>query len=140
MKFRASIIGVVLLVCAVQLYGQQLDSTSHNMLYQCLGPHSSPPGVMTRPCKPDLGGAQTQQPWSRADSPDEAGTIITFDVPGAVNGTVASSINAAGAITGSYFDVNFISHGFLRAPEGAFTTFDVPGDVFVGLTDERRRK
>src|SRR5262249_21425603 len=64
------------------------------------------------------------------------GTITTFDVPGAVNGTEAGSgkvggppINQAGAITGTYFDANFVGHGFLRAPDGGLTTFDVPGAV-----------
>jgi hypothetical protein len=57
------------------------------------------------------------------------GTFTTFDVPGAVNGTSPASINPAGAITGTYNDVNFVGHGFLRASDGTFTTFDVPGAV-----------
>ena len=31
-----------------------------------------------------------------------------------------------GAITGFYVDING-AHGFLRSPDGTFTTFDVPG-------------
>lgn len=61
------------------------------------------------------------------------GTITTFDPPGAVatsgsdlNG-FHSSINAAGAITGAYQTADFLLHGFLRAPDGTFTTFDPPG-------------
>jgi hypothetical protein len=57
------------------------------------------------------------------------GTFVTFDAPGAVDGTVPYSINATGAITGTYHDANFIGHGFLRDSDGVFTTFDVPGDV-----------
>src|SRR3981081_1547817 len=57
------------------------------------------------------------------------GSFTTFDVPGAVNGTFPSSINPAGAITGSYNDVNFVGHGFLRDKDGTFITFDVPGAV-----------
>jgi hypothetical protein len=53
-------------------------------------------------------------------------TIITFDVPGA-QATEPSSINSAGVITGRSVDVNRVSHGFLRAPSGSFTGFDVPG-------------
>jgi hypothetical protein len=44
------------------------------------------------------------------------GTITTFDVPGAVNGTRPVAINPAGAITGSYFDASRVSHGFVRSP------------------------
>ena len=61
-----------------------------------------------------------------SQSDDEA-TIITFDAPGAVNATFVSGINPAGAITGFYRDVNFVYHGFLRAPDGAITTLDAPG-------------
>ena len=61
------------------------------------------------------------------------GKLTTFDAPGAgaiagsFNGTSPSSINDLGAITGSYPDANGFNHGFLRSPEGKFTTFDVPG-------------
>jgi hypothetical protein len=55
------------------------------------------------------------------------GSFTTFDVPGAVNGTFPSSINPAGAITGSYYDVNFVGHGFLRAKNGTLVSFDAPG-------------
>src|ERR1700688_1230781 len=57
----------------------------------------------------------------------QGGTIITFDAPGAVNGTEALAMNPAGSITGFYFDANFVPHGFLRAKNGSFTTFDAPG-------------
>jgi hypothetical protein len=60
------------------------------------------------------------------------GALITFDVPGAVNGTYPASINSAGAITGSYVDANFLGHGFLRAKDGTLSTFDVPGAVLIG--------
>lgn len=51
--------------------------------------------------------------------------IITFDPPGSVQ-TMPMSINAAGAITGSYSD-GTTTHGFLRMPDSTFTTFDAPG-------------
>ena len=35
----------------------------------------------------------------------------------------------AGTITGSYTDANNAGHGFLRARDGTFTTFDPPGAV-----------
>ena len=59
------------------------------------------------------------------------GAIITFDAPGAgtgpQQGTLAYAINQAGTIAGYYFDSNPVTHGFLRAPDGSFTTFDAPG-------------
>jgi len=52
------------------------------------------------------------------------------DVPGAGTGpslgTLPSSINAQGAITGNYLDANNVTHGFLRDQQGKITTFDVP--------------
>jgi hypothetical protein len=57
------------------------------------------------------------------------GTFITFDAPGAVQGTFPASINHAGAITGYYNDANSVSHGFVRTRYGAFITFDAPGAV-----------
>jgi hypothetical protein len=61
------------------------------------------------------------------------GTFTNFEAPGSdtnpndFNGTLPNAINDAGAITGAYYDVNSVGHGFLRSPEGAFVTFDVPG-------------
>ena len=68
-----------------------------------------------------------------------AGTrIITFDAPGA--GTMAGQgtgcfagtdcsvlINNFGAITGYYLDANNVYHGFVRSPDGKFTSFEAPG-------------
>jgi hypothetical protein len=69
-------------------------------------------------------------------SPD--GTITTFEAPGAdlkpadAEGTNASGINALGVITGYYGDSNGVIHGFLRGPDGKFTTFEVPGSGGFG--------
>jgi hypothetical protein len=41
------------------------------------------------------------------------------------------SINPAGAITGSYRDASFVNHGFLRAADGSFTSFDPPGSILT---------
>src|SRR5256885_1559316 len=57
-------------------------------------------------------------------------TSTTFDVPGSVY-TIPSSINSAGAITGSYDDTSGHDHGFLQARDGTFTTFDPPGSIFI---------
>jgi hypothetical protein len=61
---------------------------------------------------------------------------ISFEAPGAYFGTFPSSINPAGVVTGSYLDDNFVSHGFLRAPDGTFTEFDAPGAGAVGAFAE----
>jgi hypothetical protein len=59
------------------------------------------------------------------------GTITPFDAPGAGTvpfagqGTVPESINVVGTITGNSIDANGVNHGFLRAPDGTFTSFDV---------------
>jgi hypothetical protein len=62
--------------------------------------------------------------------------IITFDAPGACTvpacegaGTIPSDINPAGEIVGTYYDASYVGHGFVRAPNGEFTTFNVPGAV-----------
>src|SRR5215472_18501359 len=59
-----------------------------------------------------------------------AQTIITFDAPGAGSavgqGTEAIDISPAESIVGFYIDATNVSHGFLRAPGGAFTTIDAP--------------
>jgi hypothetical protein len=61
------------------------------------------------------------------------GRITSFDSPGAdttpgdFGGTYPNGINDAGAITGYYADASGGAHGFLRSPEGTFTTFDVKG-------------
>jgi hypothetical protein len=65
------------------------------------------------------------------------GKFTTFDspdadtTPGDGNGTLPNAINDAGAVTGAYYDVYSVGHGFLRSPEGSFTTFDPPGSLFT---------
>ncbi len=60
------------------------------------------------------------------------GVITEFDVqvPGAA-GTEPLSINLAGEVAGEYWDTSGVDHGFLRAPNGSFTTIDVPGTAQV---------
>jgi hypothetical protein len=59
--------------------------------------------------------------------------FITFDgpfadlKPGDFNGTYATGINDSGAVTGYTNDANFVSHSFLRSPDGRFTSFQAPG-------------
>lgn len=61
--------------------------------------------------------------------------ITTFDVPGAGTGAFQGtgcagctfSINQWGAVVGTYLDTNNVFHGFLRSPDGKFTSFESPG-------------
>src|SRR5439155_1087013 len=46
-------------------------------------------------------------------------------------GTLAAAINAAGTVSGEYFDANYVTHGFVRAADGSFATFDPPGSAYV---------
>src|SRR5215831_7979384 len=62
------------------------------------------------------------------------GTITTFDAPGAGTGsgqgtftTAVDGLNPAGAICGNTLDNSNVNHGFVRAPNGIITIFDVPG-------------
>lgn len=63
------------------------------------------------------------------------GKLKTVDVPGAGTGSYQGTgcpgcymgLNQFGAIAGIYTDSNSVYHGFLRSPNGKFTTFDAPG-------------
>ncbi len=63
--------------------------------------------------------------------PISAQTITTFDAPGAGTaagqGTRAYSINPSGAITGFFFDLINVAHGYVRSNQGEITVFDAPG-------------
>lgn len=60
--------------------------------------------------------------------------IISFDAPGA--GTAPGqgtgcfgctfAINERGAIVGTYLDANNVYHGFIRSPQGEYTTINAP--------------
>jgi hypothetical protein len=78
---------------------------------------------------------------------DPRGNITTFDVPGAGSGLFEGTfvygvlyggnyggINGGGKITGAYADSSFTQHGFLRAPDGSLTTFDVSNGSQTGPT------
>jgi hypothetical protein len=62
------------------------------------------------------------------------GTITPFDAPGAGTGAgqgtflvAGTGINPAGAIAGQYIDAGGVAHGYVRAPDGTITPFDVTG-------------
>jgi len=72
--------------------------------------------------------------------------LIEFDPPGTATesspicapycGTFAYANNAEGVIVGSYTDTNVVPHGFLRSPNGEFTSFDAPGAGLGANLDE----
>jgi hypothetical protein len=63
--------------------------------------------------------------------------FITYDAPGAGTGPYQGTgcffydcyalINNLGEITGYYLDANNVYHGFVRSPNGSFSTFEAPG-------------
>ena len=57
--------------------------------------------------------------------------LTTFSAPEANTVfTDALGVNAAGTIVGTNYNADFsAAHGFVRAADGTFTTFDVPGAV-----------
>jgi probable HAF family extracellular repeat protein len=99
----------VQLFCGAQLYGQQPDIDAAAAAKAAGGLEALTHGPVDSP------------------GPKAVGTFITFDYPGTFGGTSPSSVNPEGKITGSYIDANSIAHGFVRARNGTFTTFDVPG-------------
>jgi hypothetical protein len=56
-------------------------------------------------------------------SRDTSGTLVPFEVPGGTS-TFVNALNNAGAIGGQYD-----AFGFVRGPDGSFTTLVGPGDV-----------
>jgi hypothetical protein len=84
--------------------------------------------------KAGAGREALAHPPTDPPGPKAVGTFVTFDAPGAVNGTNPASINPMGAITGSYLDANFVGHAFLRASNGTITPFDVPGGTSTGAS------
>ena len=156
MRFEVStqvskVVGVILLVCGLQLFGQQTASGEDDA--------PKPPKYITF----DLPGAATGPVYIQAMAINPAGaitgwyydantvghgflrardgTLITLDVSGAgtsyPQGTFATGITPQAAISGYYIDGSGVYHGFLRAPNGTYTTFDAPpsqGMASTGIT------
>jgi hypothetical protein len=59
------------------------------------------------------------------------GTITTFAPAQSNWGVVPGGLNDAGSITGFYVDMNGFSHGFVRHPDGTFSTFGRTGVNFI---------
>ena len=58
---------------------------------------------------------------------DSKGTITSFDPPQCATGSRAQSINAEGATVGTCYSVNSPILGYIRYPNGTFSTFNVTG-------------
>jgi probable HAF family extracellular repeat protein len=68
------------------------------------------------------------------------GTYAQIDYPGTTVYTQCWGINAAGGISGTYWDASYNSHGFLLSG-GAYTTIDYPGarnTFLTGINDMGR--
>jgi len=59
--------------------------------------------------------------------------FVVVDSPGAVNGTYAQTIDAAGVVAGTYLDENFLLHGFVRAHDGTITAIDAPEGIMTDI-------
>ena len=72
-------------------------------------------------------------PTARYTTFDAPGAACTAGQPPALSGwgpapgTYAVSMDESGAIAGYVIDANNVMHGYLRAPDGTMTMFDVPG-------------
>ena len=75
--------------------------------------------------------------WSQGQPQWWKNKIIKFDAPSAGTaagqGTMPVGVVQGDWIMGSYIDANNVAHGFLRAPEGTITKFDVPGGAIVSV-------
>jgi len=77
---------------------------------QSVRPRTTTTPIPSKPAA-DLEARATYTP----PPPTAAGTFVTFDVPGAVNGTFPAAINDFGVVVGYYGDkAGSGSHGFVR--------------------------
>jgi hypothetical protein len=75
--------------------------------------------------------------WPQTQTQVRRHKMITFDVSGAGTaagqGTMPVGIVQGDWIMGSYIDANNVAHGFLRAPQGTITKFDVTEGAIVAV-------
>jgi hypothetical protein len=142
----SAVVLLVALFCAIPLFAQ--NETRHKIITFDPSGAGTTAGLGTQAPGINPEGAVTGlfSDWNNVmhgflRAPD--GTITTFDAPGAGaatvrglhptpagvpggQGTYSLAINPEGATTGFYYDDSNLAHGFLRAPDGRFTTFDDP--------------
>ena len=124
-KLRGITIGVLFLLSGFVLYAQQ-SGESRSLPPQCFKQSGPRQKAMPGLCKPALSSAQ--QLSRELPRNDDSATYVSFDVPGATNGTTTTGINDGGTTTGYAIDAEDNYHGFLRDRAGNITSFDVPGD------------
>jgi hypothetical protein len=145
-RFNTSIqlgklVGVILLVCGLQLYGQQTASGAAIIRFD---PPGSPIPSQTYPQAINPAGVITGYYYDAGGVPHgflraRNGTFPSFDPKGSLAalagpggaplGSRAFGINPALAITGYYYDMFGTPHCFLRTPDGTFTNVDPPGSL-----------
>jgi hypothetical protein len=79
----------------------------------------------------NAGGAVAGTYYTTSDKPfaflwQKKGKLLTFGAPDAF-GTFASGVNDSGTLAGPWFDHKNVAHGYTRAADGTFTTFDAAG-------------
>ena len=123
-------------------YAQSKDTKACAMLTGSFSPHgpvqnsaADPLGQMIQrkihaACLQTRGkqGASRMTTLRTGTNTTNAGTFVTFDVPGA-NFTLPEAINNSGAIAGVYQDAGGLGRSFLRTSDGTITPFDPPGAV-----------
>jgi hypothetical protein len=72
------------------------------------------------------GASRMTAPSQPGTNTTNAGSFVTFDVPGAIS-TGPAAINNPGAVTGAFVDAGGLLHSFLRTSDGTITSFDPPG-------------
>jgi hypothetical protein len=138
--------GVILLVCGLQLYGQQRASGEEAEAKAAIiifDPPGSPIPSQTYPQAINPAGVITGYYYDAGGVPhgflhtrngfpsfDPKGSLATLAGPlgTTLYGSKAFGINPAGAITGYYYDAGGVPHCFLRSPDGStFTNVDPTG-------------
>jgi hypothetical protein len=135
------VVGVILLVCGLQSYGQQTASAATIISFD---PPGSPIPSQTYPQAINPTGVITGYYSDAGGIPHgflraRNGTFPSFDPKGSLAalagpggaplGSKAFGINRALAITGYYYDMFGTPHCFLRTPDGTFTNVDPPGSL-----------
>ncbi len=81
---------------------------------------------------------QQSAPAKPAETQASFGTFANFDVTGAgttaLEGTIPTSVNSNGDVTGIYITTGNVSHGFARTSAGAITPFGASG---AGTTNDQ---
>jgi hypothetical protein len=69
-------------------------------------------------------------PPGAGDTGPYQGTIFSYNFT--PDGNEVAGLNDLGAVAATYLDANNVYHGFLRSPDGKFTSFDAPGADTTG--------